>query len=111
MNPTQQQILQALAQRSAPGNMGQMQMIQRQIPETVPQGLPPMTPQALQARNALQQLQMMRRLGSPIYANSLQRGNSPLSPGSPAEPATNPFNAQAAQAFAPVAPTQPTPGR
>ena len=70
MNPEQIQMMQALAQRSAPGNVGQLQMPPIQTPETVPQGMPPMTPQALQARQALAQLQMMRRLGSPIYANS-----------------------------------------
>lgn len=69
MNPEQTQMLQALAQRSAPGSVGQLAMPPIQTPETMPQGMPPMTPQALQARQALQQLQMMRRLGSPIYAN------------------------------------------
>lgn len=68
MDPQQQMMLNAL--RSAPGNVGQMAMPPIQTPETMPQGMPPMTPQALQARQALQQLQMMRRLGSPIYANS-----------------------------------------
>jgi hypothetical protein len=43
------------------------------------------------------QMQLMRRLGSPIYANSPLRG-----PSSAALPFANPFNAQAQQAFAPV---------
>ena len=43
------------------------------------------------------QLNLMRRLGSPIYANSPLRG-----PSSAALPFANPFNAQAQQAFAPV---------
>ena len=45
------------------------------------------------------QLQMMRRLGSPLYANSPYRsGNSPIVPGA------NHYNQQAAAAFAPVQP-------
>jgi len=43
------------------------------------------------------QLQMMRRLGSPLYANSPLRGGQ-----SSAAPLANPFNAQAQSAFAPV---------
>jgi hypothetical protein len=43
------------------------------------------------------QLQMMRRLGSPLYANSpLRSGQSSVAP------LANPFNAQAQAAFAPV---------
>ncbi len=68
MDPQQQLMLNAL--RSSPGNVGQLQVPPIQTPEIMPQGMPPMSPQALQARQALQQLQMMRRLGSPIYANS-----------------------------------------
>jgi hypothetical protein len=43
------------------------------------------------------QLQMMRRLGSPLYANSPLRGGQ-----SSAAPLANPFNAQAQTAFAPM---------
>ena len=43
------------------------------------------------------QLQMMRRLGSPLYANSPLRGGQ-----SSAVPLANPYNAQAQAAFAPV---------
>ena len=43
------------------------------------------------------QLQMMRRLGSPLYASSPYRSGA-----SPIAPTANPFNAQAAAAFAPV---------
>ena len=105
MNPNAQQLmLQALAQRSAAGNMGHMAMPQRQIPETVPQGQPQLTPQALQARQALQQLQMMQRLGSPVYSQSPMR-----QPNSTMMPQSNQFNTQAQMAFAPTA--QPMPGR
>lgn len=47
--------------------------------------------------NVENQIQLMRRLGSPIYANSPLR-----SPQSPIAPTSNPFNQQAAAAFAPV---------
>lgn len=43
------------------------------------------------------QLQMMRRLGSPLYANSPLRGGQ-----SSAAPLANPYNAQAQTAFAPM---------
>ena len=43
------------------------------------------------------QLQMMRRLGSPLYANSPYRSGN-----SSAAPLANPFNAQAQSAFAPT---------
>ena len=43
------------------------------------------------------QLQLMRRLGSPLYANSPLRGGQ-----SSAAPLANPFNAQAQTAFAPM---------
>jgi hypothetical protein len=51
-----------------------------------------MSPYALE-----NQLQMMRRLGSPLYANSPLRGGQ-----SSAAPLANPFNTQAQTAFAPM---------
>lgn len=48
------------------------------------------------------QLQMMRRLGSPLYANSPLRGGQ-----SSAAPLANPYNTQAQAAFTPAQSQQP----
>jgi hypothetical protein len=77
MDPTQQMMLQALSQGQTTGT---------------PKLAGGMSPYAFE-----NQLQMMRRLGSPLYANSpLRSGNSSI------VPTANPYNQQAAQAFAPV---------
>ena len=76
MDPQQQMLIQALANQTTgtPKLAG---------------GMPPY--------DFENQLQMMRRLGSPLYANSPLRGGQ-----SSAAPLANPFNAQAQAAFAPT---------
>lgn len=77
MDPQQQMLIQALASGQTTGT------------PKLAGGLPPYAFE--------NQLQMMRRLGSPLYANSpLRSGQSSVAP------LANPFNAQAQAAFAPT---------